>query len=98
MFVQVFCYVICVINVVAFVPSFFRLPLILLLRRGHEILRSVLPPKFEHVVFLRCSPVQRSLYDYCVLQAKEGSVAGGSGPLRAFAVCSKASQSLDCPC
>ena len=59
------------------------------LRRGHEILRTVLLPKFEHVLLLRSSHVQRVLYDFNMDQLKQQGMATTSGPLKAFAVCSK---------
>ena len=61
-------------------------------RRGHEILHSVLPPKFEHVILVRNSPVQEVLYDLNMLQTQEQQKSGtiaNIGPLKAFAVCSK---------
>ena len=59
------------------------------LRRGHEILRDTLPQKFEHVIFLRPSPVQGVLYNYVIDQIKNGPNATSAGPLKAFAMCSK---------
>ena len=59
------------------------------LRRGHEILRDSLPPKFEHVLFLRPSPVQAVLYNHAIDQVHNGTSMISAGPLRAFAVCSK---------
>ena len=35
-------------------------------RAGPEILAAMLPPKHEHVVLLRLSPLQASLYHSCV--------------------------------
>ena len=64
----------------------------ILFRRGHDILHSVLPPKFEHVILVRNSHVQRVLYDLNMLQTQEQQKSGtvaSIGPLRAFAVCSK---------
>ena len=60
------------------------------LRKGHEILKSTLPPKFEHVLYLRPSQVQADLYDFnmsAIAQAAGNS--NSAGPLKAFAVCSK---------
>ncbi len=60
------------------------------LRRGHEILKSTLPPKFEHVLFLRPSEVQGILYNYNMsLIEQGGGVSASNGPLKAFAVCTK---------
>ena len=60
------------------------------LRKGHEILKSTLPPKVEHVLYLRPSKVQGDLYDFnmsAIAQAAGNS--NSAGPLKAFAVCSK---------
>ena len=60
------------------------------LRKGHEILKSTLPPKFEHVLYLRPSQVQADLYNFnmsAIAQAAGNS--NSAGPLKAFAVCSK---------
>ncbi len=59
------------------------------LRRGHEILCELLPPKFEHVLFLRPSPVQAVLYNHIINQLRNGPGATSAGPLKAFALCSK---------
>lgn len=59
------------------------------LRRGQKILRDSLLPKFEHVLFLRPSPVQEVLYNYVMDQIKNGPSATTAGPLKAFAMCSK---------
>ena len=60
-----------------------------MLRRGHEILRDSLPQKYEHVLFLRPSPVQGVLYNHVIDQIKNGPNASPAGPLKAFAMCSK---------
>ena len=59
------------------------------LRRGHEILRSTLPPKYEHVLFLRPSPVQGALYSFTMDNIKNNQGTSSAGPLKAFALCSK---------
>lgn len=59
------------------------------LRRGHEILHGALPPKFEHVIFLRPSTIQGILYDHVIDQIKNGPGMSSAGPLKAFALCSK---------
>ncbi len=59
------------------------------LRRGHEILRSSLPPKYEHVLFLRPSPVQAALYSFTMDNIKNNQGTSSAGPLKAFALCSK---------
>ena len=59
------------------------------LRRGHEILRVTLPPKFEHTIYLRPSTVQAVLYNYNMNQMQGVTASSNAGPLRAFAVCSK---------
>ena len=62
-----------------------------MLRRGHEILKSTLPPKFEHVMYLRPSQVQADLYNYSMsaIEQLARGTASSAGPLKAFAVCSK---------
>ncbi|XP_076132128.1 helicase ARIP4-like isoform X1 [Alosa pseudoharengus] len=60
-------------------------------RRGHDVLRSQLPPKQEHVILVRLSPLQRALYTEFMNRFQE---AGNSGwlslnPLKAFCVCCK---------
>ena len=69
-------------------------------RRGHEILFQTLPPKFEHVLYLRPSEVQGALYEYNMGQLTQGgstmSSGGVAGPLKAFAVCSKVFHCSDC--
>ena len=62
------------------------------LRRGHEVLQASLPAKFEHVLFLRLSPAQETLYNYnmgLIQSQGEGPSPSAAGPLKAFAVCSK---------
>lgn len=66
------------------------------LRRGHEILRETLPPKFEHVIFLRPSHVQGVLYNYVIDQIRNGPGANSAGPLKAFALCSKVTAIRQC--
>ncbi len=48
-----------------------------------------LPPKYEHVLYLRPSPVQAILYNHAIEQVKSGSGTSSAGPLKAFAMCSK---------
>lgn len=60
------------------------------LRKGHEILKVTLPPKFEHILYLRPSQVQADLYDYNMSAIEQaGGTSSTAGPLKAFAVCSK---------
>ena len=60
------------------------------LRKGHEILKSTLPPKFEHVLYLRPSQVQADLYNFNMSAiAQTAGNSNSAGPLKAFAVCSK---------
>ena len=61
------------------------------LRRGHEILNLTLPPKFEHMLYLRPSVAQATLYNYNIGQMQGMSASMNAGPLRAFAVCTKVS-------
>ncbi|XP_078676630.1 helicase ARIP4-like isoform X1 [Branchiostoma floridae x Branchiostoma belcheri] len=60
-------------------------------RRGHAVLKSVLPPKFEHVLLVRMSAIQRQLYAKFMTAFRESGAAGWSNnnPLRAFSVCCK---------
>uniref|UniRef100_A0AAY4A1M3 RAD54 like 2 n=1 Tax=Denticeps clupeoides TaxID=299321 RepID=A0AAY4A1M3_9TELE len=60
-------------------------------RRGHNVLRTQLPSKEEHVILVRLSPLQRALYTEFMQRFRE---AGNSGwlslnPLKAFCVCCK---------
>lgn len=59
------------------------------LRRGHEILRMSLLPKFEHTILVQSSHSQRILYDFNMSEILKGAVNVNHGALRAFAVCSK---------
>ncbi|XP_078595278.1 helicase ARIP4-like isoform X2 [Branchiostoma floridae x Branchiostoma japonicum] len=60
-------------------------------RRGHAVLKSVLPPKYEHVLLVRMSAIQRELYAKFMTAFREAGAAGWSNnnPLRAFSVCCK---------
>ncbi|XP_066284972.1 helicase ARIP4-like isoform X2 [Branchiostoma lanceolatum] len=60
-------------------------------RRGHAVLKSVLPPKYEHVLLVRMSAIQRQLYARFMTAFREAGAAGWSNnnPLRAFSVCCK---------
>lgn len=79
-FLTLFCYFLLII---VFKFFFFNI------RRGHEILHSFLPPKFEHVILLRFSHAQRTLYNLNVTFEGTGYTSCNVGPLKAFAVCSK---------
>ena len=57
--------------------------------RGHEILKCTLPGKFEHVLFVRPSPVQAALYDFNMNTLQQGGTSSTAGPLKGFAVCTK---------
>ena len=56
-------------------------------RRSHRVLRQSLPKKFEHVLLVSMSPLQRRLYATFI----EDLLAQRSmaNPLKAFAVCCK---------
>ncbi|KAG9332444.1 hypothetical protein JZ751_014542 [Albula glossodonta] len=60
-------------------------------RRGHDVLRSHLPSKEEHVILVRLSPVQRALYTQFMTRFREAGNSGwlGLNPLKAFCVCCK---------
>ena len=47
-------------------------------RRGHDVLREILPPKFEQVLLLRLSHVQQTLYDLNVTSNHTSSSANAS--------------------
>ena len=61
-------------------------------RKGHEILRQVLPKKYEHVLLLRMTSVQQFLYHHVtkLLQQKHGKV-NPINPIKAYSVYSKVS-------
>ncbi|KAJ8370827.1 hypothetical protein SKAU_G00108550 [Synaphobranchus kaupii] len=60
-------------------------------RRGHDVLRTHLPSKEEHVILVRLSPVQRALYTQFMTRFREAGNSGwlGLNPLKAFCVCCK---------
>ncbi|XP_036389986.1 helicase ARIP4-like isoform X2 [Megalops cyprinoides] len=60
-------------------------------RRGHDVLRSHLPSKEEHVILVRLSPIQRALYTEFMTRFREAGNSGwlGLNPLKAFCVCCK---------
>ncbi|XP_018593292.1 helicase ARIP4 isoform X1 [Scleropages formosus] len=60
-------------------------------RRGHDVLRSQLPCKQEHVILVRLSPIQRALYTEFMTRFREAGNSGwlGLNPLKAFCVCCK---------
>ena len=56
-------------------------------RRSHRVLRQSLPAKYEHVLLVRMSPLQRKLYaTFTEDLLAQRSMAN---PLKAFAVCCK---------
>ncbi len=57
-------------------------------RRGHKVLQLSLPPKYEHVLMLRMTPVQRRLYR-AFMEELLSAKRSVSNPLKAFAVCCK---------
>ncbi|XP_023219206.1 helicase ARIP4-like [Centruroides sculpturatus] len=57
------------------------------LRRGHSVLQETLPRKEEHVLLIRMTPIQRTLYRTFVKNLIH--VQNASNPLRLFAVCCK---------
>ncbi|XP_075439051.1 helicase ARIP4-like, partial [Ascaphus truei] len=60
-------------------------------RRGHNVLRSQLPYKEEHVILVRLSPIQRALYTEFMDRFRDAGNSGwlGLNPLKAFCVCCK---------
>uniref|UniRef100_A0A8B9HQ80 RAD54 like 2 n=1 Tax=Astyanax mexicanus TaxID=7994 RepID=A0A8B9HQ80_ASTMX len=60
-------------------------------RRGHDVLRTQLPTKEEHVILVRLSPLQRALYKEFMNRFREAGNSGwlGLNPLKAFCVCCK---------
>ncbi|XP_054709263.1 uncharacterized protein LOC129218968 [Uloborus diversus] len=56
-------------------------------RRGHSVLRAVLPKKEEHVLLIRMTPIQRQLYKCFVKDLLY--VQQATNPLKLFAVCCK---------
>ncbi|KAJ8394833.1 hypothetical protein AAFF_G00041880 [Aldrovandia affinis] len=60
-------------------------------RRGHDVLRTHLPSKEEHVLLVRLSPIQRALYTHFMTRFREAGNSGwlGLNPLKAFCVCCK---------
>ncbi|XP_072538211.1 helicase ARIP4-like isoform X2 [Salminus brasiliensis] len=60
-------------------------------RRGHDVLRSQLPEKQEHVILVRLSALQRALYTEFMNRFREAGNTGwlSLNPLKAFCVCCK---------
>ena len=55
-------------------------------RRGHKLLQMVLPEKEEHILFVRLSPLQSSLYNRYI--ESQGKILGVNA-IKAFAICCK---------
>uniref|UniRef100_A0AAR2KTB9 RAD54 like 2 n=1 Tax=Pygocentrus nattereri TaxID=42514 RepID=A0AAR2KTB9_PYGNA len=60
-------------------------------RRGHDVLRSHLPEKREHVILVRLSALQRALYTEFMNRFREAGNTGwlSLNPLKAFCICCK---------
>ncbi|KAM4652700.1 helicase ARIP4 [Discoglossus pictus] len=60
-------------------------------RRGHTVLKCQLPYKEEHVILVRLSRIQRSLYTEFMNRFRDAGNSGwlGLNPLKAFCVCCK---------
>ncbi|XP_076125390.1 helicase ARIP4 isoform X1 [Alosa pseudoharengus] len=60
-------------------------------RRGHDVLRTQLPDKEEHVILVRLGPLQRALYTEFMRRFRDAGNSGwlGLNPLKAFCVCCK---------
>lgn len=69
----------------------YSLNLSIFFRRGHDVLRTQLPTKEEHVILVRLSPLQRALYKEFMNRFREAGNNGwlGLNPLKAFCVCCK---------
>jgi RAD54-like protein 2 len=65
-------------------------------RRGHDVLQIDLPSKFEYVILLKLSNIQRQLYMKFLetIGALSNSSERTLNPLRAFALCCKVNKSL----
>ena len=60
------------------------------LRCDHRILKSTLPPKYEHVLYTRPSEVQLKLYNHAQEQAaKHNKTGNGINPIVAFSTFTK---------
>ena len=57
-------------------------------RRSHNVLKSSLPPKREHVILVRMSKIQKTLYQTFMNQIVLNAFVTAN-PLKAFAVCCK---------
>ena len=60
-------------------------------RRSHDVLRRALPPKEEHVILVKMSAIQRSLYKAFMdsLEQTDMGEMASANPLKAFSVCCK---------
>ena len=59
-------------------------------RCDHRILKSTLPPKYEHVLYTRPSEVQLKLYSHAQEQAvKHNKTGSGINPIVAFSTFTK---------
>lgn len=56
-------------------------------RRGHSVLRMCLPQKFEHVLLVRMTAVQRILYRTFMQELQSRNAV--TNPIKAFSVCCK---------
>ena len=61
-----------------------------IVRRGQTVLKYALPEKEEHVLLLRMSPIQRTLYKgFLEMIQDETSDWATTNPIKAFSVCCK---------
>uniref|UniRef100_A0A8C4NG30 RAD54 like 2 n=1 Tax=Eptatretus burgeri TaxID=7764 RepID=A0A8C4NG30_EPTBU len=60
-------------------------------RRGHDVFWDHLPGKQEHVLLVRLSPIQFTLYRNFMLRFKDASAGGwvSTNPIKAYCVCCK---------
>ena len=58
------------------------------LRSDYSALKVALPPKQEHVIMIRLSPVQQGVYRRFIALMQE-SYGDQLNPIKIFAVCSK---------
>ncbi|KAI7894798.1 P-loop containing nucleoside triphosphate hydrolase protein [Mucor mucedo] len=73
------------------VAEFWKIVSKFTIRRTNDILTKYLPVKFEHVVFCKLAPLQRSLYDVFLTSPEIQKILRGQGsqPLKAITILKK---------
>lgn len=73
------------------VAEFWKIVSKFTIRRTNDILTKYLPVKFEHVVFCKLAPLQRSLYDVFLTSPEIKKILRGQGsqPLKAITMLKK---------